>query len=85
LILSQLTKKTCEVTKVDEGALEQCRPYLPEGEAADVVHAATCLQSGSVLITNDKDFDKIKDSGIIGVWSTTQAIEMLSIRDGWVR
>jgi predicted nucleic acid-binding protein len=81
LILGQLTKKMLEITYVEERAAAHRRPYLPEDEAADVIHAATCLQSGSILITNDKDFDEIRDSGIIEVWSTSEAIRKLSIRE----
>jgi predicted nucleic acid-binding protein len=68
-----------EVTEIEE-ALARCRPYPPENEAADVVHAATCLQSGAVLITNDRTIDRIKSSGIIEVWSISEAIRSLSIQ-----
>jgi len=43
LILEQLVSKM-ELTEVKEDAIKLCKPYLPEGEAADVVHAATCRQ-----------------------------------------
>lgn len=77
LILGQLTGKMREVTEVGEEAVARCRPYLPEGEAADIMHAAACLQSSAVLVTNDRDFDKIKESGIIEVWSISEAIRKL--------
>ena len=44
---------------------------------ADVVHAATCLHTGAVLISNDAHFDGIKEVGIIEVWSITDAIKKL--------
>ena len=44
-----------------------CRPYFPPKETVDVVLAATCLQEGAVLITNDRHFDRIKKEGIIDV------------------
>ena len=77
LILGQLTAKM-EATELEEKAVARCRPYLPDGEDADVMHAATCLQSRAVLITNDRDFDRIKESGVIEVWSISEAIRKLS-------
>jgi predicted nucleic acid-binding protein len=81
LILGQLTAKMREVSELEEKAVARCRPYLPDGEAADVLHAATCLQSRAVLITNDKDFDRIKESGVIEVWTIGEAIRKLSIQE----
>ena len=43
LILGQLTTKMHEITELEEKAVLRCKPYLPEGEAADVLHAASCL------------------------------------------
>jgi len=43
----------------------------------DIVHAATCLQENSILITNDKHFDKISRNKIIEVWSINRAVENL--------
>jgi predicted nucleic acid-binding protein len=82
LILGRLTAKMREVAEIGEDVVARCRPYLPEPEAADVLHAATCLQSKAVLITNDRDFDRIKESGVIEVWSISEAIRKLSIQ-GW--
>jgi hypothetical protein len=48
LILGQLTAKM-EATELEEKAVARCRPCLPDGEDADVMHAATCLQSRAVL------------------------------------
>jgi predicted nucleic acid-binding protein len=42
-----------------------------------VVHAATCLHTGAILISNDAHFDGIKEDGIIEVWSITEAIKKL--------
>jgi len=33
--------------------LEICRRFFPEGQYADIVHAATCLETGAIMITND--------------------------------
>ncbi|MDV3243971.1 MAG: PIN domain-containing protein [Nitrososphaerales archaeon] len=78
LILGHLTGKMHEVIEIREEGVARCRPYIPEREAADVMHAATCLQAGAVLITNDRDFDRIRDSGMIEVWSISEAIRRLS-------
>ena len=45
----------------------------------DIYHAATCLQEGAVLITNDRHFDRINDEKIIEVWSISEAIEEFGI------
>jgi predicted nucleic acid-binding protein len=79
LILGQLSAKAREVTEIREAEVAICKPYFPEGEAADVLHAAAALQSDAVLISNDKDFDKIRDVGIIEVWSISEAMRELSI------
>ncbi len=79
LILGQLSGKVHDIMEIKEDSVARCEPYLPEGEAADVLHAATCLQSGAVLITNGKDFERIRDSGKIEVWSIGEAIRRLSI------
>ena len=77
LILEQLIKKM-EITEVKEEAINRCKPYMPD-EAADMVHAATCLQTGAILITNDDDFDKIRDERIIKVWSISDAIRRILV------
>jgi len=49
-------------------------PHLqPSPTYTDLYHAATCLKANVILITNDKDFDKIAKVGIIKVWSITKA------------
>lgn len=77
-ILQKLMDKT-EVVDVDEKFLRHCKSYIPEDELIDIYHAATCLQTGAVLITNDKHFDKIRDEKIIEVWSISKAIEEFEI------
>jgi len=56
-----------------------CRPYIPEGEYADLYHAATCFKVKAVLITNDKNFEVIKKAEVIKVWNITEAIKNLRI------
>jgi len=68
-----------EVVEVDEKFLRICKLYFPEDELIDIYHAATCLQEGAILITNDRHFDKIKDEKIIEVWSISMAIAEFGI------
>lgn len=63
-ILRKLIDKT-EVVDVDEKYLRLCKSYFPEDELIDIYHAATCLQTDAILITNDRHFDKINDEKII--------------------
>ena len=60
-----------------QAEIDACAPFFPERELSDVVHAATCLHLDAVLITNDKHFDRIKEDGLIEVWSNTKAIRRL--------
>jgi predicted nucleic acid-binding protein len=76
LILKQLLEKI-DVIEIKDETLDRCKTFLPETEAADVVHAATCLETGAILITNDRHFDRIKESGVIKVWSISEAIRKL--------
>lgn len=76
LILRNLIEKV-KIVEIGENKLTHCRPHLPANESADVVHAATSLQTNAILITNDRDFDKIKQSKIIEVWSISEAIRNL--------
>lgn len=76
LILQQLIAKM-KIVEVDQKVLRHCKPYLPEKETADVIHAATCLQTKAILLTNDTDFNTIKQSRIIKVWSISEAIRKI--------
>jgi predicted nucleic acid-binding protein len=77
-ILRKLIDKT-EVMDVDEKFLRFCKSYFPGDQLIDVYHAATCLQEGAVLITNDRHFDRIRNEKIIDVWSISKAIEEFGI------
>jgi predicted nucleic acid-binding protein len=60
-----------------EGEISKCAPFF-ETAIADMIHAATCLETDAILITNDRHFDKIKTARIIEVWSISEAIKILS-------
>lgn len=62
---------------VSDEEIQRCKLFFPESQFSDAVHAATCLQSGALLITNDKHFDRIKDDGLIRVWTISEAIRNL--------
>lgn len=57
--------------------IEQCKPFILEGEYADLYHATTCLKANAILVTNDKDFDRIAKTDVIKVWSITRAVREL--------
>jgi predicted nucleic acid-binding protein len=51
--------------------------YVTTPDVADVLHAATCLQERAILVTNDRHFDRIRDEGIVDVWSISRAVRSL--------
>ena len=57
--------------------IDTCAAFFPESELSDIVHAATCLYTDAILITNDNHFNKIKKAKIIEVWSNAKAIKRL--------
>ncbi|MCW4013876.1 MAG: PIN domain-containing protein [Candidatus Bathyarchaeota archaeon] len=66
-----------EVIHVEERFIKLCLNYMDSSYPVDVVHAASCLQTDSILITNDRHFDRLKQEKIIKVWNTGEAIENL--------
>ncbi|MFQ6137474.1 MAG: type II toxin-antitoxin system VapC family toxin [Candidatus Hydrothermarchaeales archaeon] len=70
-------KKKVKMVDVDRDSILVCKTYFPKSELSDIIHAATCIKEDSVLITNDKHFDKINNEGLIEVWSITKAIKEL--------
>ncbi|MGD0805054.1 MAG: hypothetical protein ABSA11_13390 [Candidatus Bathyarchaeia archaeon] len=57
--------------------LKICRGFIGTSDPSDVAHAATCLQTGSTLISDDRHFDKIRDEEIVDVWGTERAFDEL--------
>lgn len=66
-----------DIVRVEDRHVRACAPYLPAGEAADRVHAATCLQTGAILISNDPDFDAIARAGLVERRTVTEALRWL--------
>ncbi len=75
-ILSALLEKM-ELVDVGENYLKICKSYIKTPNMADILHAAACLKTEAILITNDKHFDNIRDEGIITVWSISKVIKEL--------
>jgi predicted nucleic acid-binding protein len=76
LLIEALASKM-EFVGVEGRYLKMCRGYIGTSDPSDVAHAATCLQTGSTLISDDRHFDRIRDEGIIYVWSTKRAFDEL--------
>lgn len=78
-IVAALLRKTSMV-RVSENYRRVCKAYIKTPDRADVLHAATCLQTGAILITNDRHFDRLRNEGIIKVWTIKESIETLLFR-----
>jgi predicted nucleic acid-binding protein len=75
-LIKRLKDKMISV-EVSKDYIKKCNEYFAKDNIVDIVHAATCLQENSILITNDRHFDKISKNKIIEVWSISKAIEAL--------
>ncbi len=76
-ILYLLITQKAVLVEPDPEHIERCKPFIPEGEYADLYHAATALKASTTIITNDKDFRKIGKTGLIKVLSVSEAIKEL--------
>lgn len=63
-----------ERVAVRERILLACAPFFRPEQVADCVHAGACLQTGAVLVTNDRHFDPIRKAGVIPVLTAAEAI-----------
>jgi len=81
-ILYTLITSKAVLVEPNHHHIEQCKPFIPESEYADLYHAATCLKANAILVTNDKDFDRIAETGTIKVWSVTRAMREL-LEEKW--
>lgn len=73
LLLDQLLHEVV-VLEISDDVIARCVPFFPEGQDADILHAATCLSAGGILISNDRHFEKIRQERIIEVWTISEAI-----------
>ncbi len=74
-ILYYLIKSKARIEYPDEDTISIIKRYFPDKETAYAYHAATCLKTNSILITNDKHFNTLKKTGIIVIWSISEAIK----------
>ena len=72
-LLDAIASKT-EFIDVEKRYITICRNYLGTDDLSDIFHAAACLQTSSTLISDDHHFDRIRDEGVLSVWSTKKAI-----------
>lgn len=77
-IVAALVRKTSLVRVIGKFRTI-CRTYITTPDKADILHAAACLQTGAVLITNDRHFQRIKKRRIIEVWSIAEAIKRFGL------
>lgn len=75
-LVSVLVKRT-RLVRVAKNYRTVCARYVTTTDPADTLHAATCLQEQATLVSNDKHFNRIRDEGIIEVWSISKAIQSL--------
>lgn len=76
LLLDQILQKAF-VLEPSDGEIALCLSLFPENQEADVLHAATCLRAGGILISNDKHFEKIRKAKIVEVWTISEAMDIL--------
>ena len=65
---------TLEIIRVEERFVLACTPYFGGRKPKDCVHAATCLQLGATLVSNDHDFDAIDRAGVIRRMTIGEAV-----------
>ena len=65
---------TLEIIRVEERFVLACTPYFGGRKRKDCVHAATCLQLGATLVSNDHDFDAIDRAGVIRRMTISEAV-----------
>ena len=63
-----------EIIHVEDRFVRACAAHFGAGSAKDCVHAATCLQLGATLVSNDHDFDSIGRAGVIRRMTVSEAI-----------
>lgn len=62
------------VVHVERNFVTICAKQVTTPDPADILHAATCLQERAILVSNDRHFDRIRDEGVVEVWTIAKAI-----------
>jgi predicted nucleic acid-binding protein len=75
-IVAALIHKT-SLVRVSSKYRSICKTYIKTPDKADILHAAACLQTDAVLVTNDRHFRRITKEHIIDLWSISEAIRKL--------
>jgi len=65
---------TLEIIPVEERFVLACTPYFAGRKRKDCVYAATCLQLGATLVSNDHDFDAVDRAGVIRRMTIGEAV-----------
>lgn len=69
-----------KITEPENRFVRIVKPYFDEeSDLEDIIHSATALQEDATIITNDSDFDKIKEKDILKVWNHTTAMKKFRI------
>lgn len=71
-----------EIVHIDDRFLHACAPYFGRNSAKDCVHAATCLQLGATLVSNDHDYDAIERAGVIRRVTASAAVRRWLVPQG---
>lgn len=64
----------CRVVWPNPAALRATKPHFQSGSAADWLHAATCLDTGAILVSNDRDFSALAGSALVEVWTASRLL-----------
>ena len=65
---------TLEIIRVEERFVLASTPYFGGRKRKDCVHAATCLQLGATLVSNEHDFDAVDRAGVIRRMTISEAV-----------
>src|SRR3989475_5925031 len=65
---------TLEIIRVEERFVLACAPYFGGRKPKDCVHAATSLQLGAILVSNDHDFDAVDRAGVVRRMTISEAV-----------
>ncbi len=80
-LIGALLRKT-RFVNVERSFRTVCRKYISTPDPSDLLHAATCLQERAVLISNDKHFARLREAGVVEVWTVTEAVRFFSTPAG---